>query len=164
LKTYRSLVQKMPHAELMCGFVGGRKELAFWDKGELFQFYYDTIPLWGSLDDLFPKPTAEDARRSVSAGACGIYHAACHNYLFEHDYEILKSLYKGAFFVLRAKYFCETGYWIKKKGELIQVLSDEDSVILRRSMTEEAVDFEEATEDLILWSSRQILKYGENKS
>ena len=57
LTTYRRLVDKLPHRDLLCGFVSGRDELAFWSEYDLFQFYFDTIALQSNLDSVIPPVT-----------------------------------------------------------------------------------------------------------
>ena len=59
----------------------GEQELRCWDAAELLQFYFDTVPVYGTLDFLRPALTPHSARRAVLSGACGIYHACAHNYV-----------------------------------------------------------------------------------
>jgi hypothetical protein len=105
LTVYRALLQTLPNAELICGFVSGRAELACWEPSELVSFYFDTLPLKGDLEFLRPLLTAEAARRAVLDGACGIYHACCHNVLFDHSAEVLLALYKAAFSFSAQRFF-----------------------------------------------------------
>ncbi len=107
LERYRQAVDELPHRELLCGFVSGIEELEHWNRSELFQFYFDTTPIRGSLESLRPLIRAEDARRAVHSGACGIYHGCLHNFLHERSEEILRGLYKEARFVLQALLFAE---------------------------------------------------------
>ena len=52
VQTYCDMLDTMPHRELICGFVSGRDEILHWEPSDLFQFYYDTTAVRGSLDDL----------------------------------------------------------------------------------------------------------------
>lgn len=55
LEKYDTLLSGLSSRELVCGFVSGKRELESWEKSDLFQFYYDTLPVAGSLDFLLPK-------------------------------------------------------------------------------------------------------------
>lgn len=57
--------------------------------------------------------TEEDAKQAVYIGACNLYHGCSHNYLHAMEVDMLTALYKAAFFVLQAKYFCHSGTYIK---------------------------------------------------
>ena len=52
IKKYNLMLDTLPHRELICGFVSGKKELLNWEPSDLFQFYHDTTPIKGSLDEL----------------------------------------------------------------------------------------------------------------
>ena len=52
IQTYNAMLDSLPHRELICGFVSGKDELLNWEPSDLFQFYYDTTPIKGSLDEL----------------------------------------------------------------------------------------------------------------
>lgn len=136
LAAYRKLVRTLPYAELVCGFIGGREELLGWDPAELVTFYYDTVPLIGNLDFLLPRLTREAAQNAVRTGAGGVYHAACHGFVFEKDWNSA-GCYKAAFFLLRAKHFFETGDFILREADLLPLLGGEDrEILLRRSSVE----------------------------
>ena len=45
---YHAMLDTLTHRELICGFVSGKKELLCWEPSDLFQFYYDTIPIQGA--------------------------------------------------------------------------------------------------------------------
>ena len=161
LSVYRALLQTLPNAGLICGFVSGRAELSCWEPSELVSFYFDTLPLKGNLDFLRPLLTEEAARRAVLGGACGIYHACCHNVLFDHSAEVLLALYKAAFFILRAKVFSESGVFFRREDELINHLGGADRAVMERraSLTERAPEEGEliAESDLLLrWSGALI--------
>lgn len=127
----RSVVRSMSDSDLACGFVGSKDVLAAWPRHELFQFYRDTVPLFGALPDVEPF-SRDDALQAACVGASGIYHAACHAYVFDGDGAdgILKSLFKGAFFALQALQFARTGACPRTKAELAGMLEGDDARIL----------------------------------
>ncbi len=49
IKAYSALLDRLPYREKACGFISGKQELLNWEKSDLFQFYYDTLPIIGSL-------------------------------------------------------------------------------------------------------------------
>ena len=52
IKTYERVIDRLDRRELVCGFLSGRQELLNWEPSDLFQFYYDTIPVRGSIDEI----------------------------------------------------------------------------------------------------------------
>ena len=52
IQKYNAMLDTLPHRELICGFISGKDELLNWEPSDLFQFYYDTTPIKGSLDEL----------------------------------------------------------------------------------------------------------------
>lgn len=130
LVRYRDALDTLPHRELICGFVSDRRTLAGWSKAELFQFYHDTVPILGRLEDIIPVPNADDARLAVQNGACAIYHACCHNLLHARSSDVLQELYKSAVFTLQALHFCRTGHYLRTRAELQKVLSGDDARVL----------------------------------
>ena len=52
VQKYNTMLDTLPHRELICGFITGKDELLNWEPSDLFQFYYDTTPIKGSLDEL----------------------------------------------------------------------------------------------------------------
>lgn len=166
LEQYRLLTAALPKREKLCGFVGGCDELRSWVKSDLFQLYYDTKPLYGSLDFLRPLAGREEARALIHSGSCNLYHACCHNYLHARSAEALTALYKGAVFVAQAKHYFNSGGYVKKHGELVRVVADEDKFILENAQrlkkqnlfSEDA--FAELSTQLLAWSRANILRYG----
>ena len=63
LRRYDRAVSALPHRALLCGFVAGRTELERWDDADLFQFWFDTTPVYGSLDFLRPRITEVAAQQ-----------------------------------------------------------------------------------------------------
>lgn len=156
LKTYKQFISSMPCSEKICGFVSGREELSAWDKADLFQFYYDTKPMAGSLDMLIKRPGRAEAAKAVHVNVCSLYHMCSHNYLHAADKDVLKSLYKAAAFVVRAKYFAENGIYISRFKELSEKAGNEEKEILKiaeRIKNEGTVDFEADSCRLLTWLS-----------
>lgn len=166
LARYAALLETMDCREKVCGFVSGKAELQGWDRADLFQFCRDTVPVHGSLDFIRPQPGPQDARRAVLTGACNLYHGCCHNLLHEKDPAVLAGLYKGAAFVLQAKYFCESGVYVRRKEELAPLLQGADREILdasralRRRPETAAAQFDSLSQQLLRWSGKAIAAYG----
>ena len=61
----------------------------------------------------------------AQVGASGIYHAACHAFVFDGEAvdDILESLFKGAFFTLQALHFLRTETYPRTKAELADMVS-----------------------------------------
>ena len=131
LARYRAIVRSMPSSELACGFVGSKDALAAWPRHELFQFHHDTKTLFGTLPEIEPF-TRDDAAEAARIGASGIYHAACHAFVFDGAAanEILESLFKGAFFTLQALQFARTGVYPPTKAELASQLEGDEARVL----------------------------------
>ena len=159
IHTYNSMLITLPHKELICGFLSGKTELLNWEPSDLFQFYYDTKPIKGNLDELLTLIKEDDIERAIKIGACNIYHACIHNMLYEKSDEILKSLYKSASFVIQAICFKQSGKYIRHQKELREfVLQQEQDIIdtfldLKAGAT---IDFDEMSERLFNWVRNQI--------
>ena len=158
---YEAVLDSLPERDKVCGFVSGKRELLAWEPSELFGFYYDTKPWYGKLEELKTCFGIEDARRAVRIGACGIYHACAHNRLHEKSEEMLRELYKSAFFTLRADYFCRTGEFIRQKSELLPLLDGEARAILAARMGDADDSFAEQSQRLLAWAGRLIQTYTE---
>ena len=126
----RQLLDRLPYREKACGFISGKQELLNWEKSDLFQFYYDTLPIIGSLNSLKEYFTAADVRRAIRIGACNIYHGCMHNMVHEKSWELLKGLYKSAAFTLQAAGFLQTGKYERRRKDLLNHLLPEDQAIL----------------------------------
>ena len=109
IQAYNVMLDTLPNRELICGFVSGKKELLNWEPSDLFQFYHDTTPIKGSLDELLVLIDYVAIERAIKIGACNIYHGCVHNMLHEKSDEILKGLYKAASFVVHGKWRYQTG-------------------------------------------------------
>lgn len=158
---YEAVLNGLPERDKICGFVSGKRELLAWEPSELFGFYYDTIPWYGDLEELKTRFHMADARRAVRIGACGIYHACAHNRLHEKIEEMLRGLYKSAFFTLRADYFCRTGQFIRNKSELLSLLEGEEREILAAGLENTDGGFAEQSERLLRWAGSLIQTYTE---
>lgn len=158
LKVYRDMLNTMPHRELICGFVSGRSELLSWEASDLFQFYYDTTPIKGSLDILLEKINRQDIKRAARIGACNIYHACVHNFVHEKSDDILRSLFKSAIFVIQAVQFYETGKYIKSKSDLRKAINPPSAVLEteHRLKSGGSVEFEKMSALLLNWAKAVI--------
>ena len=83
IQKYNSLLDTLPNRNLICGFISGKKEILNWEVSDLFQFYYDTKPIKGSLDALISLIDGAAIDRAIKIGACNIYHGCVHNMLHE---------------------------------------------------------------------------------
>ena len=159
IQIYNAILDTLPNRELICGFVSGKEELLNWEPSDLFQFYHDTTPIKGSLDELLSVIDKTVVARAIKLGACNIYHGCVHNMLHEKSDEILKGLYKAASFVVQAICFQETGCYIKsQKDLLVKVSGDEKSIVENFLSLKNGgkVDFEEMSNTLFAWSKKWI--------
>ena len=161
IQTYNDMLDTLPHRELICGFVSGKDEIMNWEPADLFQFYNDTTPIKGSLDELLPKIDNVAVDRAIKIGACNIYHGCVHNMLHTKNDDILKGLYKAASFVVQAIVFKQTGDYIKHQNQLLQAALLEEKVVLETFLkykNGETVDLNSASEILFEWSKKWISK------
>ena len=159
IRVYNSMLDTLPHRELICGFLSGKNEILNWDAADLFQFYHDTTPIQGSLDALLSVIDEAAVNRAIKVGACNIFHGCVHNMLYEKSEEILCGLYKAASFVVQAIAFRETGKYIRHQKELVRVVSsDEQSIvdIFLALKSGKTVDFEKMSEALFVWAQKWI--------
>ena len=159
IQKYNAALDTLPHRELICGFVSGKDELLNWEPSDLFQFYYDTIPIQGSLDELLAVIDESAVKRAIKIGACNIYHGCVHNMLHEKSEDILRGLYKSASFVVQAIVFQQTGKYIKHQSELRDVVSIDERDIVDTFLSLKnggAVDFNSMSEALFDWSKKWI--------
>ena len=159
IQKYNAMLNTLPHRELICGFVSGKDELLHWEPSDLFQFYYDTTPIQGSLDELLAVIDESAVNRAIKIGACNIYHGCVHNMLHEKSEDILRDLYKSASFVVQAIVFKQTGKYVKHQKELLQVVSYDEQVIVETFMNlknGETADFNLMSEALFAWAKKWI--------
>lgn len=161
IRIYNNMLNTLPYRELVCGFISGRKELLNWEPSDLFQFYYDTKPIIGVLDELIDLLDDSALSRAIKTSACNIYHTCVHNMLHEKSEEILKGLYKSASFVIQAISFKETGKYISSLSELIKTTSSTEKSIIEiflRLKRGGVVIFEEMSDIIFNWSKMWIDK------
>lgn len=165
LNIYKSAISKLPYTDLICGFISGRNEILNWDKSQLFQFCYDTIPIFNDLDFLFKLISKQDIRQSILSESCNVYHICVHNFVHECSFDILKSIYKNVSFILQAKYFYENNTYIKDKYTLSNNLNGLDRLILKdyvhlKSLKDVCnADFKNLSKRVLDWSSQTIRDY-----
>jgi hypothetical protein len=161
IQTYHSMLDTLPHRKLICGFLSGKAEILNWAPSDLFQFYYDTTPIMGSLDELLTHIDAEAVTESILLSVCNIFHGCVHNMLYEKDPEMLKELYNCASFVVQAICYQQTGKYFRRQQDLRPVVSPEEQVIvdtflnLKNGMP---VDFQVQSEMLFAWAQNWITK------
>lgn len=161
IQAYNQLLDTLPHRELICGFVSGKDEILNWEPADLFQFYHDTTPIIGSLDELLSMIDGIAIDRAIKIGACNIYHGCVHNMLHTKNEDILKGLYKAASFVVQAIVFKQTGNYIKHQNQLLQAALLDEKIVIEtflRYKNGEAVDFAAASAILFEWSKKWISK------
>ena len=159
IKTYNDMLNTLPHRELICGFLSGKAELLNWESSDLFQFYYDTKAIYGTLDELLETIDTEAVDRAIKVGACNIYHGCVHNMLYEKSDEILKGLYKSASFVIQAIYFKKTGKYVTRQKDLLTFLSEDEKVISDIFLSLKnggEVLFDDMSETLFRWAQKHI--------
>lgn len=169
LRIYSAALDTIPNRDKICGFVSGREELLSWEPSDLFQFYYDTTPIFGSLDILLRKIKRDDIYRAIWTGTCNIYHMATHNLIHEKNTDILKDLYKSATFTLQAIAFLQTGRYEKKKSLVRALLKESERkildshTILRQRKTVSQEEFFSFSNILLEWASKWIKRCAENQ-
>ena len=161
IQAYNNMLDTLPHRELICGFVSGKKEILNWEPSDLFQFYYDTTPIKGSLDELLPVIDESAVDRAIQIGVCNIYHGCVHNMLHEKSKDILKGLYKSASFVVQAIAFKQTGNYIKHLKDLLGVISSDEQAIVEAFVNFKnggMIDFDLMSNTIFDWTKKWIYK------
>lgn len=161
IRVYNSMLDTLPHRELICGFLSEKNEILSWEPSDLFQFYYDTKPIKGSLDVLLHLIDDTAINRAIKIGACNIYHGCVHNMLYEKSEDILRGLYKSASFVVQAIAFKKTGHYTSHQKDLLQIVSPDERVIVDTFLSIKngrVIDFQEISETLFTWSKEWIDK------
>lgn len=161
LLLYKTTIKNLPHRDKICGFISGKNELINWEKSELFQFYYDSVPYIGNLDFIKEIITGDDIKHSIKTGACGIYHACCHNTLHENSNDILKELLKSAVITIQAMVFLRSGKYIKSKNELLSYSKDTEKEIINlylisRNPEEKPLDLNTVSKALFDFSNKLL--------
>ena len=161
IQTYNTMLDTLPHRELICGFLSGKDELLQWEPSDLFQFYYDTTPIKGSLDELLTVIDDAAVGRAIKIGACNIYHGCVHNMLHEKSEDILRGLYKSASFVVQAIVFRQTGKYVKHQKELLSLAAPDEQAIVNTFMNLKngnTAQFGAMSEALFAWAKKQIIE------
>ena len=159
VQAYNAMLDRVPHRERICGFLSGKNEILNWEPSDLFQFYYDTTPIQGSLDELLSVIDKTAVDRAIKIGACNIYHGCVHNMLHEKSDDILRGLYKSASFVVQAIVFLQTGKYIKHQKDLLEVVSSDERDIVEIFMNLKnggTVNFHSMSGVLFTWSKKRI--------
>lgn len=156
---YDAMMDSFEQRGLLCGFLSGKNEILNWEPSDLFQFYYDTAPVRGSLDALLSLLDSEAVARAIKIGACNVFHGCVHNMLYEKSDEVLKGLYKAASFVVQAIFFQQTGIYLSCQKELIEAVPAEEKVILETFAELKnggKTDFTKMSETLFAWAQKII--------
>lgn len=158
LALYRSVVQKMPHAELACGFIGAPDVLAAWPRHDVFNLVSDTDIRYGSFDFMDTEFTAKEAQLATDACASEIYHALCHTTVFEPDMlpALLQGCLKSVFFGIRAKHFAQTGEFVNSRAQLSNLANDDEKKLLQVYNGDAQMDDQELASRLLRWSNNEL--------
>ena len=159
IQTYNTMLNTLPHRELICGFLSGKDEILNWEPSDLFQFCNDTTPIKGSLDEVLATVDENAVNRAIKIGACNIFHGCVHNMLYEKNEDILRGLYKSASFVMQAIAFKQTGKYIRYQKDLLEVVSMDEQVIIETFLALKnggTVEFTLMSETLFAWSKKWI--------
>lgn len=159
IRAYSSMLDALPHRELICGFLSGKSELLAWEPSDLFQFCHDTRPLRGSLDSVLSKVTPADIDRAIKFGACNIHHSCVHAMVHGGSADSLRALYKSASFVAQAVCYKQTGCYIHSLHDLLAASDPFDQPVIRNYMQLKsggAVEFGKMSEALFNWSKEWI--------
>ena len=159
IQNYNAMLDTLSNRELICGFLSGKDDIMKWEPSDLFQFYHDTTPIKGRLDELLTVIDQSAVNRAIKIGACNIYHGCVHNMLHEKSEDILRGLYKSASFVVQAIAFKQTGNYISHQNELLQVISSDERVIVETFLNLKKgglVDFIPMSDALFVWAEKWI--------
>lgn len=158
LALYRSIVQRMPHAELACGFIGSPDVLAAWPRYDVFNLVNDTDIRYGSFDFMDAEFTAEEAKLAADACASEIYHALCHTAVFEPNMlpDLLQGCLKSVFFGIRAKHFAQTGEFVNSRAQLLNLANDDEKKLLQAYNGNAQMDDQELARRLFQWSNNEL--------
>ena len=163
IQAYHDMLDRLPHRELICGFLSGKREIMNWEPSDLFQFCHDTTPIIGSLDEIMTVIDKNAVSRAIKIGACNIFHGCVHNILHEKSDDILRGLYKSASFVVQAIVFKQTGRYMKQQEELRIVAAPNEQIIINtflRLKNGGTVDFIPMSDALFAWAKHWISENG----
>ena len=159
IAAYGAMLDRLPHRDLSCGFLSGRAEICAWEPSDLFQLYFDTTPIRGTLDALLPLLDDSAVERAIRIGACNIYHGCVHNMVHGKSEEVLRGLYKGASFVAQAIAYRRTGRYQRYMADVLEICSTNDHLIVDTFLKLKnggAVDFDAMSRTLFEWAGRLI--------
>ena len=158
LASYRSVIQKMPHAELACGFIGSPDVLAAWPRHDVFNLANDTDIRDGSFDFMDAEFPAEEAKLAADACASEIYHALCHTAVFEPNMlpDLLQGCLKSVFFGIRAKHFAQTGEFVNSRAQLLNLANSDEKKLLQAYDRNVQMDDQELARRLFQWSNNEL--------
>lgn len=160
IKAYNSMLDTLPHRELICGFLSGKNEILNWEPSDLFQFYHDTRAIKGSLDELLALIDQSAVDRAIKIGACNICHGCVHNMLYDKSEDILRGLYKSASFVMQAVCYKQTGKYMGNLKGLAETLRGTDKEIIDtfiKLKNGADADFDKMSEVLFQWAKKMIV-------
>ncbi len=163
ITAYGQMLDRLPHRNKQCGFLAGLTELEHWDKADLFQLAFDTVPLRGSLEAVRARLDSADVRRAVHLGACGIHHVCVHNLLHGREESTLRGLYKQAGYLVQAIHYLDTGRFIARQADLLPIVDAPERAILQTGMDLRAgqpVRLQEMSEALLSWAQRWVVQAG----
>ena len=163
IQAYHDMLDRLPHRELICGFLSGKTEIMNWEPSDLFQFCHDTTPIIGSLDEIMAVIDESAVSRAIKIGACNIFRGCVHNMLHEKSEDILRGLYKSASFVVQAIVYKQTGRYMKQQEELRIVAAPNEQIIINtflRLKNGGAVDFVPMSDALFAWAKHWISENG----
>ena len=164
ITAYSAMLDRLPHRSLSCGFLGGREEISRWEPSDLFQLYFDTTPIRGSLDALLPLLDDSAVERAIRIGACNVYHGCVHNMVHGKSEEVLRGLYKGASFVAQAIGYRQAGHYYRHQRDLREILSTNDQQVVDTFLKLKnggAVEFDAMSRTLFEWAGG-LIRDGEN--
>lgn len=157
LKTYQKAISKLPYSEKICGFISGHSELRNWEKADLFQFYYDTVSVYGNCDWIAELLDESDVKNAILKDVCNVYHMCIHNALYEKSDVLLRQIIKLSAFAVKAIYFYHCGIYVKKTVDLMDKVSGRDKEILEISFKHiSRLDFDETSESIMKWSGEYL--------
>lgn len=159
LLCYRDMLDTLPNRELICGFVSGKQELLDWAASDLFQFYFDTLPVLGSLDCLLDRIDDAAVAQAIHLAACNLYHTCVHNLVHEQSAELLRALYKSSVFTVQALHYRKTGVHIRKHSDLLLAVQEPEREIVRIALQLKqgsAVEFTAQSNLLLSWAKSLI--------
>ena len=159
IRQYNALLDTMSDREKICGFLSGKSELLNWEASDLYEVYYDTTSLKGTLDELLDLIDNDAVNRAIKIGVCNLYHGCVHNMLYEKDSAVLRGLYKSASFVIQAICYQQTGRYLKHQGDLLCSVTGDEKVILQTFQDLKngvPVEFEPMSSALFQWCQKWI--------